>query len=133
MLTPSRRTSTDRPAARGGFGLVELVVAIMILSVGVLGLASTAAYVTRQVNEGGQATYAANRVQTLMDSLRAVPNCSGLASGSIAASLANKRIEQKWTVTPSPSLRSSQIVIAVRWVTPRGNSRWQSFTTNRVC
>jgi Tfp pilus assembly protein PilV len=134
MLTFSRRPrALPRSAARAGLGLVELVVAIMILSIGVLGLAGTAAYVTRQVNEGGSATYAAARVQTLMDSLRAAP-CASLASGSIPASVGNRQIEQTWTITPGTNpTRARGVQIAVRWKTNRGLSRWQTFTMNRPC
>ena len=134
MLTPSRRS--QRPPAgapRAGFGLVELIVAIMILSIGVLGLASTAAYVTRQVNEGGQTTYAAARVQSLVDSLRGLSTCDNLVNGSIAASADNKRIQQGWTVVPSASGRSATFQINIRWTTPRGLSPLQQFTTTRPC
>jgi prepilin-type N-terminal cleavage/methylation domain-containing protein len=134
MLTSSRRkVAPPSDSNRAGFGLVELIVAIMILTIGVLGLASTAAYVTRQVNEGGQATFAATRVSSLLDSLRSVA-CDRLVNGSIAASLGNKRIEQVWTVTPTGAmLRAYKIGLKVRYVTQRGNSRWQSFTMNRPC
>lgn len=57
---------------RAGFTLVELVVAIMILSVGVLGLASTAAVVTRQMGGGAQQTRAAAVAQTRFEELRAM-------------------------------------------------------------
>jgi len=60
-------------AAREGFTLVELLVAIVILSVGVLGLASTAAVVTRQIGGGAQQTRAAAVAQTRFEELRSMP------------------------------------------------------------
>ena len=134
MLT--RMSASRRRLAAGnraGFGLVELIVAIMILSIGVLGLASTAAYVTRQVNEGGQTTYAAARVQSLIDSLRGLSTCDNLVAGRIEATAANKRILQSWTVVPSASGRSATFQINIRWTTPRGLSPLQQFTTTRPC
>ena len=134
MLTLSRRAGRRHQGAnRTGFGLVELIVAIMILSIGVLGLASTAAYVTRQVNEGGQTTFAAARVQSLIDSLRGLSTCDNLVAGSIASSADNKRIQQSWTVVPSASGRSARFQINIRWTTPRGLSPLQQFTTTRPC
>lgn len=57
---------------RGGFSLIELVVAIVILTVGVLGLASTAAVVMRQINGGAQQARAANVAQERFEALRSM-------------------------------------------------------------
>ena len=59
--------------ARQGFTLVDLIVAIVILSIGVLGLASTAAVVTPQIGGGAQQTRAATVAQTRFEELRSMP------------------------------------------------------------
>ena len=65
------RAADAMPARdRRGFTLVELIVAIVILSVGVLGLASTAAVVTRQIGGGAQQSRAAAVAQARFESLR---------------------------------------------------------------
>ena len=123
-----------RPVPRAGFSIVEVVVAILILTIGVLGMAGTAAYVTRQVNEGAQQGNAAARVQSITDSLRSL-RCSLLVNGSTTASASNYNINESWTISnmigagkPSKSLR-----VAVAWVTRLGATRQQSFTTTVPC
>jgi prepilin-type N-terminal cleavage/methylation domain-containing protein len=55
--------------SRNGFTLVEMLIAMIILSVGLLGLASTAALVTRMIGQGQRsavaATFAASRMERL--------------------------------------------------------------------
>ncbi len=71
MTTTDTRAADAMPAGdRRGFTLVELIVAIVILSVGVLGLASTAAVVTRQIGGGAQQARAAAVAQARFESLR---------------------------------------------------------------
>ena len=71
MTTNDTRAADAMPAGdRRGFTLVELIVAIVILSVGVLGLASTAAVVTRQIGGGAQQARAAAMAQARFESLR---------------------------------------------------------------
>ena len=69
-LTSSRAAGAVPAGERRGFTLVELIVAIVILSVGVLGLASTAAVVTRQIGGGAQQSRAAAVAQARFESLR---------------------------------------------------------------
>lgn len=59
-------------APRGGFSLVEVIVAILILTVGVLGLAGTTGLVVRQVTLGQLATERAAAFQTAIEQLRAL-------------------------------------------------------------
>ncbi|MBX6331173.1 MAG: prepilin-type N-terminal cleavage/methylation domain-containing protein [Gemmatimonadaceae bacterium] len=70
-----------RRRARRGFTLIELVVAIMIMTVGVLGLASTATVVARQLGGAAQQTIAANVAARRLELLRS-RHCTALASGS---------------------------------------------------
>ena len=70
--------STSMARERRGFSLVELVVAIVILTIGVLGLASTAAVVMRQINGGAQQARAANVAQERFETLRSL-ECATLS------------------------------------------------------
>ena len=65
-----RRVALPPATGRAGFTLVELIVAIVILTVGVLGLASTAAVVTRQIGGGAQQARAAIVAQARFEALR---------------------------------------------------------------
>ena len=55
---------------RSGFTLIEVMVAIVILSVGVLGLISTSALVTRMIGRGNITTKATQQAQTRLEILR---------------------------------------------------------------
>jgi prepilin-type N-terminal cleavage/methylation domain-containing protein len=67
--------SASRTSSRAGFTLVEMMVAVVILAVGLLGLASTAAVVTRQIGGGTTQTLAANAIQSRTEWMRSLP-CS---------------------------------------------------------
>lgn len=66
---------------RSGFSLVELVVAVIILAVGVLGLAGTTAFVVRQVAHADVVTERSAAFQTSIENIRATPYAS-IAPGS---------------------------------------------------
>ena len=70
---PDGSAAEGRRSRRGGFTLVEMMVAVVILAVGLLGLASSAGYVVRQVGGGSMQTVAATVVQSRMEWLRSVP------------------------------------------------------------
>jgi Tfp pilus assembly protein PilV len=53
--------------------LVEIMVAVFVLSVGLLGLASTSAVITRQVGGNTNQNVAANVIQSRLEWMRSVP------------------------------------------------------------
>ncbi|HEX5437279.1 MAG TPA: prepilin-type N-terminal cleavage/methylation domain-containing protein [Gemmatimonadaceae bacterium] len=88
---PRQRRARARTA---GFTLVELMVAIMVMTVGILGLASSAALVTRMMSGGSRQTIAASVVQRRFEQLRNL-QCSLLASGDTTT----RGVQETWTVT----------------------------------
>ena len=66
---------------RAAFTLVELLVAIVVLTVGLLALAATAGLVASQVGDGGRLTGAAHVAHSLLDSL-ALHECVAVVSGA---------------------------------------------------
>ncbi len=66
---------------RRGFTLVEIIIAVLVLTVGVLGLAGTTAYIVRQVTLADVMTQRAAAFQTTIDHLQALPY-SSVTSGS---------------------------------------------------
>lgn len=58
---------------RGGFTIIEVIIAMMILTVGVLGLAGTTAYFVRQVTLSDLMTERAAAFQTVVDRLQSLP------------------------------------------------------------
>jgi len=67
---------------RPAFTIVELLVAIVIFSIGVLALAATAGLVASHVGDGARLTDAAHAARSLLDSLATRP-CATLVSGSV--------------------------------------------------
>jgi prepilin-type N-terminal cleavage/methylation domain-containing protein len=88
---PSHRRH-DRGAGRRGFTVVEVVVALVILSAGLLGLAGGTALATRMAGRGARAGIAVTYARQRMESARANACASRVAgrdtlfrSGSVAA------------------------------------------------
>ena len=77
-------TRTPRPRTarrvRRGMTLAELLVAIVVMSVGVLGLAASSAVVTRMIGGGATQTLAATVAQAHIEQLRS-QSCASMAGG----------------------------------------------------
>jgi prepilin-type N-terminal cleavage/methylation domain-containing protein len=96
-----RRRRVTRP--RRGFTVIEMIIAIIVMAVGVMGLAGTARYVAMQMGNGRNQTIAATFATKISDSLSA-RRCSSIVSGT-----ATKRgVTITWTVADS---------IKTKWVT----------------
>jgi prepilin-type N-terminal cleavage/methylation domain-containing protein len=59
--------------ARAGFSIIEVIIAMVVLAVGVLGLAGTTAYIVRQITLGDLMTERSVAFQTVIDRLQAMP------------------------------------------------------------
>ena len=79
---------------RPAFTIIELLVAITVLTVGVLALAATAGLVASQVGDGGQLTRSAHLARSILDSLGAL-DCAAVTSGSAT----RDRTTMQWTVS----------------------------------
>lgn len=61
------------PGTRGGFSLIEVIVALIVLTIGVLGMAATTAFVVRQTTGADMRTNRTVALQTVVERLRAMP------------------------------------------------------------
>jgi prepilin-type N-terminal cleavage/methylation domain-containing protein len=93
---------------RSGFTLVEVLVAVMVLSVGVTALVGSAGVVTRMIGRGQMGTRGAQLAAGRLEQLRMVanstsPRCtSGLFVGGTTTT---RGITEKVVITVSGSLR----------------------------
>ena len=92
-------------STRRGFTFVEVVVAMLMLTAGVLALASSTASLSRILNRGSVSTTGAWYAQSRLEKLRAT-GCASLASGSEIPAPSYHLI---WTVTTPSGSRTKQI------------------------
>lgn len=122
--------------SRRGFSLIEVMISIVILTVGVLALAATSANVIRLTSLGnrlgGSAVIAEGRLEILR--WQAAPTtptnpCVSLTSGSAVEG----PYTEKWTVTPrsgAPVLRD--VVLTISYQTGR-STRTDTYATTISC
>ena len=112
-----------------GFTLVEVLVAVILLSVGILALASGSGAVFRMLGAGKRSTKAAAVASERLERLRRQanttnPRCTALASGTATRP---GNVTETWTVTGSGLTRTVQVW--VRYPTSRGTTADTLFTT----
>ncbi|GMV11545.1 MAG: hypothetical protein AMXMBFR55_32790 [Gemmatimonadota bacterium] len=102
MSTPSRSAGDRHPRRppSSGFTLVEVVVAVALLALAALGVASTATFVARLAASARAIAAATRATASVVDSLRSAP-CSSLAAGSAATAAGTVR----WTTTAAGATR----------------------------
>ena len=86
--------------AKGGFTIVEVMIAIVILAVGMLALATTSIFATTQVKVADLKTEQSLAVQQYIEMLRAMPFDS-IRTRNEANSITAESFEVWWTVTPN--------------------------------
>ena len=124
---PGRARPIVRLRARAGMTLIELIVSIMILSTGVLALASTAAVVLRQMNGAHVQSLVSRTAHTRFEQMRAASPCTGLTSDEADGPLS---ITETWTVTQLT--RAVQVRDSIAYEV-RGEPRFQIFVTIIPC
>lgn len=129
-MSPRRRISGPEapPAdgARAGFTLVELLVAMIIFAVGMLGLAATAGSVTRMMGGAKRQTIAAQVAQSRIERLRAAP-CTSLTSGTETV----RGIKNIWTV--QAVTRGVNVTDSVVFANSRGGTKTRVYKTSFSC
>ena len=96
----NRRRKTIRRSRRG-FTLIEMIIAIIVMTIGIMGLASTAGYVAQQMGSGNMQTVAAALSAKVADSLSA-RKCTSLVAGNQT----KRGVTISWTVTTASRTRT---------------------------
>jgi prepilin-type N-terminal cleavage/methylation domain-containing protein len=126
-IVPSehRDATSEHSSPRGGFTLVELMVAMVVFAMGILAMASTASVVVRQMGDAGRMSVAASVAQSRIEQLYA-GNCKTASNGTATT----RGVNETWFVTPAT--RSALILVSVTYVTRRGN-RSQTYQSSVSC
>lgn len=111
--TPFAAVRRLRFRARRGLTLIEMMIAMIVMAIGIMGLAGTASYVTQQMGGGGMQTVAAGMATKVSDSLSA-RRCTALVNGSQSS----RGVTVSWTVEDSS--RTRWIRQAVQYKPKRG-------------
>ncbi len=94
------------PARQGGFTMVEVIIAIVILAFGLLGMAGTTALLVRQITLADVATERTAALQTTIERMKALPFDS-VATGSGTVGI----FSVQWSVTaPSNQWKTVRII-----------------------
>ena len=115
-----------RPRTRRGFTLIEMIIAIIVMSIGIMGLAGTASYVATQMGGGAAQTVAAAVATQVTDSL-ASRRCSSLVGGSKT----RRGVTITWAV--SDSSRTKWVTEQVQYKPRRGPTKTINFVTVIQC
>ena len=128
LMRTQRRMNKGRRVVgnRAGFTLVELLVAMMVFAVGMLGLAATAGSVTRMMGGAKRQTIAAAVAQSRLERLRSSP-CASIVSGSEVV----RGINNSWTV--SAVARGVNVRDSVSFPSSRNTRRWKVYQTTLSC
>jgi len=120
------RTRLVRLRARRGFTLIEMIIAIIVMSIGIMALAGTASYVAAQMGGGNAQTIAAALASKVTDSL-AARRCSALVSGSQT----RRGVTVTWTVDDSS--RTKWVTEQVQYKPKRGATKTVNYVTVIQC
>ena len=107
-----------------GFTIIEVLVAVLVLTVGVTALVGSAGMVTRMIGRGKRTTEATQRAERRLEILRqtalsATPQCTGLTGGTATSA----GITETWTVTTPVSPAQTRVLqVIVSYPRIRGNS-----------
>lgn len=109
MVHPAERPGA-RPPERRGFTVVEVLVALIVVSVGLLGVAGTAAIALRSASAASREQSALSRARTRLALLESA-GCSSAASGErhLPSGLLDR-----WTVGPLAN-RARLVDVSADW------------------
>lgn len=104
-----------------GFTLVEVVVAIVMLTFGVLASASLTAALMRSNRTVTNRTRAIETLRLKVEDLQS-KNYAQIASGNDAATIGGTTYNRSWTVTAnSPAANLKSVTLTVTWGDRQGN------------
>jgi type II secretory pathway pseudopilin PulG len=99
------RRAQPRLSARKGMTIIELIVAMMILTFGLLGMAGFSITLSKQFKASGTQETAALMVQSRIDSVASI-RCQALApSGPESGSVTVLGVTEKWVISDGNDIK----------------------------
>ena len=117
-----------------GFTIVEVIIAIMVLTVGLLVLVNSSALVTRMIAQGQRSAVAATDAARILDSLRAVA-CTARNAGSAVVWRGAVPVDSlNWSYTADPAATNHwRLVLSSKYQTRQSQWRRDSMETYISC
>lgn len=113
--------------SRGGFTLVELIVAMLMLTIGLLGLAGVGAVVLKQMKGGTYQTIAASIAQSRFEQMEG-DACATIVGGSATV----RGMSETWTVA-ALGIRARTVHDTVTFVGTKGTTKKVGIHTVLAC
>lgn len=123
-------------ARRGGFTLIETLVAIVILGIGLLAMAATSGAITTTLVGSRNATQATQLANLRMEQLRAIsrstlPPCTAAGFASSAAAVVSQGVTITWVVPATGASRRVRVITT--YGIGRGRTRTDTLLTLMNC
>jgi len=104
-MTRRYRTRRPAPRKREGMTIIEVIVAMMILTFGLLGMAGFSLTLTKQFKASTKQEAAALMVQSRIDSVASI-RCQALApSGPQTGTLVNLGVTENWVIADGNDIK----------------------------
>lgn len=119
---------------RRGFTIVEVMVAVLILTIGIIALAGASGLTHRMLGQGRMSTVASELAVQRLEVLRATAEgtatpCASAAFATGTATVQN--VALRWEVPSSGDLRTVRVIATYR--TPAGGTRRDTVATYIRC
>ncbi|MGH2601281.1 MAG: type IV pilus modification PilV family protein [Dehalococcoidia bacterium] len=118
--------------AKRGFTIVEVLIAIVVLTVGLLGLMTTAALVTRMIARGHRSAMAAAFAARNLEEQR-LRACTVRNIGSADLYRGSTRVARTTWTWEAPGNNTYRLVLVTTYVTTAGRSRVDTMVTSISC
>jgi prepilin-type N-terminal cleavage/methylation domain-containing protein len=108
------RSLRDRhvPGVRRGVTLVEMLVAIVMITFAALGLMGVSGNIAESSGDGMRHTVAAGIAQARLDSLTSLA-CASLASGAATGYSSNRGVIEKWSVVDGRNIKTIKVIVSI--------------------
>ena len=119
---------------QGGFTIIEILIAVVVFMVGILGLVMTAALVTRMMGRANRAQMAANYASQRMEKMRTAACIAGQRNAGVDTLYRGSQMiaYNTWSYTDMPS-ESYRLRVITRWETTNNKLRADTLEAGVPC